>query len=717
MGQLMKTTEAEDGHYHLVYVGDDGSITTSVDEDHGHSVELSEATGQPVLSFGIDGHTHELIPLPESTRREKKEDEDQIVGEVLSEFQSLLESEEENRKWAHKSEDYYCGEQWDEGDRSTLEGSGRACLTINEIQRHLDELIGYQRQNRTDLRYLPMEGGDQRVADILNVAAKQITEQCFYEREETESFSDASIVGRGALNIRMDFSQDLEGEIKIEHYPWYDVVFGPHLKADLSDCEIVVKHKRISRSKLEQLYPKKADEVATGLSMLDDFESTAGSQTQHAVGHYTKAENWRKVVAFNTAGIGMMDITRKDIRVVERWKKIYKRVDVVVALQDGFYFNAENLSKKDVSKLKTIPTISVVERGITKIRITRIAGGVLLSDQNPADMADDDFFIVPIYASRRGNRWWGKVRPAIDPQMELNKRHSQAIDIGNRAVSYGWMIDHSTFQQEREEMEFKDKVTTPGFVAKVADLNRPPMKIEGTRFPAELAELMSISSQQISSLMNIRVESSGANESAQHLMQMKQARLTGNEYLFDNLSFAKKKIGRLLVKLIQKYYSPQRIYRILVNQAQRGQVEIAGQPLQNYSPDEIINLLENTDLTKYDVIVSETAHSPTTRLANFMLLSDLARNSGIPIPPEALIGLMDLPEEEKAKIVQGIQSQQQAQASQQSATADMEITKTLIAQGLVPPKVAQQYGVQGAPAQPQDQGQQAPMQAPPGLQI
>ena len=92
-----------------------------------------------------------------------------------------------------------------------MESIERAALTINEIEPKIDLLSGYQRQNRTDFKFMPVEEGDQRVADILNVVVKNITDQCQYPHEETLVFEDMAIRGRGCFNIYVSNEKNILG--------------------------------------------------------------------------------------------------------------------------------------------------------------------------------------------------------------------------------------------------------------------------------------------------------------------------------------------------------------------------------------------------------------------------------------------------------------------------------------------------------------------------
>jgi hypothetical protein len=165
------------------------------------------------------------------------------------------------------------------------------------------------------------------------------------------------------------------------------------------------------------------------------------------------------------------------------------------------------------------------------------------------------------------------------------------------------------------------------------------------------------------------------------LMEQKKQGLIGNEFLFDNFSFAKKQLGKRLVRHIQEVYTPERMIRILTNRNARrpeGQgIEVGGKPVLEYDPQELLSILQNVDLTKYDVVVSESPHSPTQMMHNYAMLVEMARG-GLPVPPQLVIESSPMQTEQKYKMLQAINAQQAAEAQQHQATYDMELDKTLL---------------------------------------
>jgi hypothetical protein len=697
-------------HGHIIYLNDETGVgLCSTDMGHTHEIvyqppvqpQLDEmgneiAPGSPGGFFvqpALDGHTHEIQEYTLKAAK-KKEDEAQVLADVRELFKTGRDLEKDSLKKAKESEDFYAGKHWDEQERNRLESLSRAAVTINKIEKNVDQICGMQRQERTDIRFVPQEGGDQKVADILNVTTKHILNRCFFSREESAVFEDAVIAGRGLFNVFVRFDNDLRGEIVVEKFPYLDVVFGPHEKLDLSDCEYLVKHRWFSKAKLEQLWPDKVDEIQK------DFEDylLPEPHVQYSHDQYASSDN-----TYAVGGDILVNLAKKEYRVLECWRKVYEKASVVANAQEDFYFNAYGWDAKDLRSARTIPGFFVIENNITKFRVTKVAGGVVLSDEFPAELPADDFFVIPVYAKKRGYEFWGKVESAKDAQKYVNKNYSLALDIGNKMSAYGWFYDGGTFP-ENEREKFKRLSSSPGFMIELTSVAQPPMKVEGTKFPSELINLMELGKNEITEQMNIIITPNGANESGNLFAQRRNDKLLGSEYLFDNLSFAKQKLGRLLIKLIQKYYTPDRITRIVRNASSKDPVELAGQPVDEFSDQDIMDMLTTTDLEQYDVEVTESTWSPSMRLSTFMLLSELAR-SGQPIPPEALLEFADMPSDVRNKLVSMMAQQGQAQASAEQAKADAEIQKTLIAQGQIPPAVQQKFLIQ----QPQEE--QPPMEA------
>ena len=695
-------------HHHIVYINEEtGMGLCSTDMGHSHEVFFQQPTPPQLDQFGMevvpampggwmvapamDGHTHQIEEYVIRPSK-RKEDDSKVLSEVRELFKTARELERDSFEKAKESEDMYRGEHWDNSEKLRLQDLSRAAVTVNKIEKNIDSVCGIQRQERTDIKFVPQEGGDAKVADLLNHASKHILNRCYFPREESAAFEDAAITGRGNFNVYVKFDNDLRGEIVVEKFPWEMVTYGPHEKLDLSDCEYLIKHRWFSKAKIEQLWPDKADDIQK------DFEDyLLEPSTQYAGDDYFIGPSQQILGADPMVNIG-----KKEYRVLECWRRVYETGAVAANAGDDFYLNLFGWEGKDIARVRTIPGFFVVSQNYSKMRVTKVAGGILLSDEFPADLPADDFFVIPIYAKKRGYNFWGKVESAKDPQKYINKTYSVALDVVNKAAAYGWFIDANTFPSNEKE-KFKRLSTSPGFVVELNNAAQPPQRVEGVKFPSELIQMMQVSENQVLDQMNVIINPNGANESGNLFAQRRNQKLLGTEYLFDNLSFAKQKLGRLLVKLIQRYYTPDRILRIVRNVNAKTPVELGGQPLDSFTDQDILDLLNTADLEYFDVEVSESNWSPSMRLSTFMLLSEMAQ-AGQPIPPEALLEFADMPDDIRQKLMGMMAQQGQAQADAQKVTYDGEIKKTLIAQGIIPPDVEQQF-LQAPQANPNEANQ------------
>jgi len=681
---------------HVVYLDLDNQVGFISDDGNGpHQIVFEPAT-EPVvdelgnviepgkeaaiyISAAIDGHTHEIIPYTPKENKSKDKDKD-IIDRVHTLLKTSRELESKSIKDAEKAEKFHNGEQWDESTRGTLLANDRAALTFNLIEKHIDELSGYQRKRRTDIKYLPLEEGDQRTADLYSLIAKHIQERSMFQREDSVVALDQYIQGRGFYDVYVSTEKDIRGEVVIERFNPECVSMGPHEKEDGSDAEYLCKHKMYSLPKLKQMYPEKAGEIESNYEAVSFFQGGLEKPKEHVTfqhDQYGKSDNTIELaIGMGDERVDLVDVAKKEFRLIECQEKVYEPEFVIVNPSLDFVELAKGWSEKDANKFSTIEGFRVIKKINTKVKVTHICANVVLVNE----ITDEtDFFTIPVYAKKRGNRFWGKVRAVIDAQKEVNYRRSQAIDIGNRmAGGTGWFYDDDTFP-EGEENNFKKNAGRPGFVQKVNTINRLPVEKTPGQFPVAIVQLLEMAIGDIREFMNIHVDPNGANESGTMFMQRIEQTLRGNEFLFDNMAFSKKQVGRIMFRLINKYYSPERVFRIVSSESASNPEQIDGQPSTQFTIDEIAEIMANADAMQYDVVVAESAYSPTARLGILVLLGDLAANGAIQVPPEIFLELADLPEETKKKIQTYYAQAQQAEAQQAEATKDMEIQKTAIA--------------------------------------
>lgn len=767
---LYRTADKEGvGHYHIVFVSPStGKVELSKASGHTHLAsfnpppeeqQIDPTTGQPNFGaifggFGVDmaeGHTHtvENIPLKDDKERfsEGQEDEsteDLSEDDIVSEMQGLYRAAREEEDWsfqqADSSEKFCDGEQWEDVDRQILRSEGRACLTINETKPKIDLLSGYQRQNRTDVVTYPVKGGSALASDLMNIAIKHVWKNNKADFIESKIFHDAIKVGRGVWSLTVDASQNPKGDIILDREMWEDVRFGPHKKEDGSDANFMTLHRWTSYYDLKAQWPDKAKEIEEDY-VLRTTEQESGYikgdayKSHDGAGQTSRVPGSKELVTGDT-GSEFVDLVGKKYKQVQVQRKVFKNKPVVFNIQEDVFIDVSDFTDEaDKDGILGIEGFKKANYSSSSIWRTTFAGSVLLENEKSRFTR---FTEVPCYGNKVRNKWWGKVHEVKDAQIEVNKRHSQSIDIINKMASYGLGYDTEAFADTRDEDAFLKNRMKPGFAQKFAPGFKDHIhQFEGVRFPSEVFNMAENASNKINVIMNINESMMGnpsGDESGVVMMQKRAAGLIGNETYFDNLSLAKKALGELIVEAIQLTMTPEDILELVdggdtendmqpffpkvdlppefstmlqgavqrgamsQEEAQKHASELLKQlqiESDNKKRVDILSVLSDKNLLKFHIEVSEGMSSETSQLAQYAMVSSLAKQ-GIPIPPDELIMMTPgLQVNNKNRIIQKIAAASQANAMAEQAKNQTEIIKTQIAAA----SKQQQQPQQGMPTQ------------------
>jgi len=672
-------------HEHLIYINDRGMAECSKAKGHKHPLTILAPTQEaptPIAQVEpAENHTHYTQPLDPSLyppeefdpAKDAGETEADVIKRKVAQYENAWSHEEESIQRGQESVRFREGDQWPDEARKKLSDKDRACLTINQVAPMIETLSGIYRRNRTDLRAYPNENGDADIATVLTYAMKNVLTLNHFDAEDTEAFEDMVVAGRGLLELYPDFDADIEGQLKITHRPWDMAIFGPHLRKDLGDCEYFFYWSWQSKDRLTNLYPEFKDEISAMFGRLEQF----------GLGHTDLSDMDNPLTDSLFA-----DPKTREIKLLECEEKVYYRLKVYVDPSTGGAASEYDIPKSLRNHLKSIGLLRLVEQRKHRIRRTILAGDIVLEDNyvnrpTPPLATGPSFPVFPYYSYKRGARFEGKVERTKDPQREINKRRSQIVDIVNTSINNGWLLPKGTFSNQQQKQKFLDQVSAPGFVVEIPETQNPPQKIDAGQVSPSIVQLEMNSLQSFRETSNVNVEMLGTGsqyQSGAAMAHRLQQGLMGNEYLFDNVSQAKKRLGLELLLWIQELYTPERIARLFFNQAKLEPIFMGDQqqvdPYDLQLHQQIVTRLKDADLTKYDVTIGETGQSPTAQLANFELMMELA-GKGVPLPPALFIELAPIPNKERIMQMLGEASQQQAQAEDKKY--ETEIRKTMIA--------------------------------------
>ena len=149
----------------------------------------------------------------------KTEEMKELHELAIKRFARLEEKEKAQRKLAVEDIRFAQAEdgQWD--DDAKTKRAGRPRFTINRIAGAIDQLIGDQRQNRTDIKIRPVSGGaTEDVAKVMTGLIRNIESTSKASNAYDAAFDETINGGYGGWRVKTEYSDDdvFEQDIKIE---------------------------------------------------------------------------------------------------------------------------------------------------------------------------------------------------------------------------------------------------------------------------------------------------------------------------------------------------------------------------------------------------------------------------------------------------------------------------------------------------------------------
>jgi hypothetical protein len=532
---------------------------------------------------------------------------------------------------AKKCDAYYCGEQWDEADVAALEAEGRPALTINTILPTVNTVLGEQSTRRADVQFKPRRGGEAEVAHTLTKLYMQISDNNKLDWVEQQVFSDGLIMdGRGYFDVRMDFSDHVEGEIRITAKDPLDILIDPDAKDyDPKTWNEIFETKWMTLDEIEELYGKKKSEELRFIA--ENGNSFGRDSIEYEENRFGDLESTDDYLG---AGIPGDDEYRniKALRVVERQHRRMHRVDCFVDPDTGDQRDVpESWTDAKAKKFAKQYGLGIISKVKRKVRWTVTCDKVVLHDDwSPYN----NFTIVPYFAYFRRGRPFGMVRNLLSPQEQLNKIASQELHIVNTTANSGWMVESgSLVGMSADDLEEHGAET--GLVLEYNRGSNPPQKIQPNQIPTGLDRIAQKAALNIKAISGVNDSMLGTDsaEVSGIAIQAKQNRgAIMIQVPLDNLRKARHYLAEKILECIQTFYTEQRII----------QVTNEDDPLRPREPM-VINemtpegrIINDLTLGEYDVVVATAPARDSFDEVQFAEALNL-RQVGVAIPDDAII--------------------------------------------------------------------------------
>ncbi len=523
---------------------------------------------------------------------------------------------------------FYLGDQWDEQEKRQLFQDGRSTFVFNRIRPVVNFITGYQRQRRHSSVVIPVEDGDQQVADQMTKGIFHVMNHGEGYKYISDCFSGAVKTGWNLLSIWMDYRNDPEnGEIKFAREPYNGWICDPYFTSlDWSDCQYIMRRKYLSHYHVASLLPGQEKEVERlykqGWERDDKFTWLP----------YQRQPNGQELMAYN-----------------ELFQQKWRNVEVVLDRETGQFRKWPGDKDSLNAFMREFPQMELIMKPERYIEQNIIVNDEhMRTEINPYGL--DEYPFIPFIAifEPESDQWGLKVqsciRAMVDPQREANRRRSQMVDLLDSQINSGWIADEnsvinprSLFQTSQGKVIWRREDAKPGAVEKV-----PPGQI-----PPSMFQLQELFDRDIKDIAGVNDAAFGQMESANEsgVMQMLRqgAAIANLQELFDNLRFAQAAMSKKIIKLIQTW-TPEKISRII--------------------NEPVSDMFFDKDLSKYDVEVSEGVLTSTQKQMYFRQLVEI-QQLGAPVSAQMLAKAA--PIQGKTEYLEELQAmeEQQAKTAQQ----------------------------------------------------
>jgi len=270
--------------------------------------------------------------MSEITEELKKD----ILSEAREHYKIARDADHDERELIVDDLNFLDGDQWPESIKAERKAAERPYMTINDLPKYVDQVIGEHLQNRPGITVKPHDNeAEETIANILTGMIRHIESQSTAKVGYGTGFKSSSSCGRGFWRVQtqyadpMSFNQEIVIKaIKNQLSVLWDPTAQEH---DLSDAKWMFVIDEISKSDFEDRYPT-AQKI--------DFEDTEVEIDY----------NWR---------------TENKIKIAEYWRVI-ETEKTIYLLSDGSTTEDEKYKDKAVKKRKTIAR---------EIEFYKLAGG------------------------------------------------------------------------------------------------------------------------------------------------------------------------------------------------------------------------------------------------------------------------------------------------------------------------------------------------------
>lgn len=449
---------------------------------------------------------------------------------------------------------YYASEQWSAADRAARTLQRRPTVTVNEIFETVNSIEGELDQLSTDVRF-QAETGDEETADALNKLSLHVDRANRVYIHDTAVRRDGLLTGRGYFEIRMDFDDNMQGNVTLRSRRPQNVILPADLDSpDPGEWSRVTTTEVLSLDDIEELYGREVASEMRGRPLASWYD--------------VEDKNLAQTLGYNQTYYGSgLEIDMNDTR-IKRYRQLstqymeMKEKDFFVALDSGDMAEIpENWPREKIQYALDNLGLGTIRRKAKTVRWRVVVNDVIVHDE---DSPYKFFTIVPFFPYFIDGHTLSLFQILKGPQDLLNKSLSEEIHILASTAHSGWRVKADSLRNLTPR-QLEEKGAETGLVLVLNEVD-DAQKIEPGSPPTGFQSLSDRAQSWVKQLAGLTPSMQGAQraDASGDGMRLQLMRAPVNLSMpLRAFHFTKHLLAERKLNLFQTFYTEERVFKVV----------------------------------------------------------------------------------------------------------------------------------------------------------
>lgn len=539
------------------------------------------------MAYGIESDSNDEAKHAKNGDNATLETRERVAG-----FRRAYDANHETfLRIAGECEDFTFGEQWSPEDKKEMQENRRPALTINVILRAVAAVFGEYSSMKATIATKSRGRRSFDASNMLNKVLNQVLYDNNFTSEESDLFLDAAMTGRGYFDVRLSDEDDPTGEIKIRAEDNLQIILHPDAKTyDPDGWPAVYSVDYLDHAQMVETY---GEEVAEEVDYAKTGSNGVADEEMMETGHTFGADGLS-----TQGGDSEQKLNKVKVITEQCWepREAYILIDPNTTDYEVIWTDEMDLEEAETLAEENGLILEKKNKKHPRFYVYTESEVECFNEWSPYRHINK----IPYFFYFRKGRTMGMVENLRSPQEQINKGESQELHIVNSTSNGGWQVEENSLVNLSEE-ELEKYGAKPGLVIVRRRGTAPLEKITPNTIPTGISNLGQKATSNLIGVSGVNEGMLGhtpQNISGKVVESKKQAGQSQLQIPFDNLERTRMFLGRIVLSIIQDYFTEERVLRYTASDAPDDEELIMNQVT---AAGQIVN---DVSLGRYDVVVS-----------------------------------------------------------------------------------------------------------------